>query len=253
MRSIGFGPHLPVFARDTGSRSPFLITCDHAGREVPAELGDLGLAPEAFERHIAWDIGAGALSLRLGETLGACVLMGVYSRLVVDLNRAPGRPDSIAVVSDGTPIPGNIGLSKTDSAARVDAFHEPYHQAIAQELSWREQQGLPTVVLFVHSFTPRLAGRERPWTVGVLHAHDSPYSAAMLTLLRERTDHVVGDNEPYAMDETDYSAGRHARARGLDYLELEVRQDLIAEEAGVKRMADVLAPSLIQALLDVRS
>lgn len=248
MRSIGFEHLRPVIARDTGSKSPFLITCDHAGREVPRELGDLGLPPEAFERHIAWDIGAGALSLRLGDALGACITLGVYSRLVIDLNRAPGRPDSIPDFVDGTAIPANEALTEADAAARAQAIHEPYHRAIAAELDWRERQGLSTVVLFIHSFTPRLAGRDRPWTVGVLHAHDSPFSDAMLALLSERTNHVVGDNQPYTMDETDYSAGRHARARGLDYLELEVRQDLIAEPEGVARIADQLAPLLAAAL-----
>jgi predicted N-formylglutamate amidohydrolase len=50
------------------------------------------------------------------------------------------------------------------------------------------------------------------------------------------------------MDDTDYTVPRHAVARGLDYVELEVRQDLIADPAGVQAAADLLAPALDEAL-----
>ncbi len=48
------------------------------------------------------------------------------------------------------------------------------------------------------------------------------------------------------MDGIDYTIPRHAKARGLDYLELEVRQDLIAHEAGQGAMAALLAPLIAE-------
>jgi predicted N-formylglutamate amidohydrolase len=63
----------------------------------------------------------------------------------------------------------------------------------------------------------------------------------MLDLLRNEGDLVVGDNQPYAMDGTDFTAPFHARAHGCEMLELEVRQDLIADEAGQAAMAARLA------------
>ncbi|CAN5256229.1 hypothetical protein BH09PSE2_BH09PSE2_03200 [soil metagenome] len=84
-------------------------------------------------------------------------------------------------------------------------------------------------------------GFERPWTCGVLHHGESRLSHAMLAWLRGEADQVVGDNEPYAFDSIDYTAPRHALARGLDYVELEIRQDLIATEAGQAEWADRLA------------
>ena len=106
------------------------------------------------------------------------------------------------------------------------------------------------MLVLVHSFTPRLrvAGGERPWRFGVLHEGGSPFSFAVLDRLRAVAPAPVGDNEPYRMDEVDHTAPRHAIARGLDYLELEVRQDLLADEAGVKVVADFLAPVLTHAL-----
>jgi predicted N-formylglutamate amidohydrolase len=230
-----------------GAESSFLIVCDHAGRAVPARLRRLSLPDSAFEAHIAWDIGALGLASLLAERLGACLIAQTYSRLVIDCNRAPGHPQSVAQVSDGMAVPGNVNLSAEDLNARVAEIHAPYHDRIAAEIADREAQGLSTVLVCQHSFTPVMEGFARPWQVGVLHLGDSPVSDAMLGLLAQEPSLVVGDNEPYAMDSIDYTAPRHARAPGRDMLELEVRQDLIADPGGQARFADLLAPLIAQA------
>ena len=64
----------------------------------------------------------------------------------------------------------------------------------------------------------------------------------LLQLLRAEPDLVVGDNEPYAVsDETDYTIPVHAEARGLMNTGIEIRQDLISDQAGEKAWADRLA------------
>jgi predicted N-formylglutamate amidohydrolase len=238
---LGPGDAKPVSVSRSGAGSPCLIVCDHAGRAVPVALGRLGLTDVDFDAHIAYDIGAAGLSERLGVALGACVIRQTYSRLVIDCNRAPGRPDSIVAVSDGVAIPGNRDLSKAAIAERVAMIHRPYHDAIAAELAARDAMGLGTILVCQHSFTPSMGGFERPWHVGVLHLGDSPASLAMLRLLRDEGDLVVGDNEPYAMDAIDYTAPCHARGPGRDMLELEVRQDLIADAPGQALWARRLA------------
>ena len=48
---------------------------------------------------------------------------------------------------------------------------------------------------------------------------------------------MVGDNEPYAVsDETDYTIPVHGEARGLMNTGIEIRQDLIADQAGQNGM-----------------
>lgn len=231
----------PVIIQNLGGDAKFFIICDHAGCAVPRRLGRLGLPEAAFERHIAWDIGAGALARRLGEALDAPVIAQAYSRLVVDCNRAPDRDDFVPVVSDGTPIPGNVGLSPEAVAIRREAIYAPYHAAIAAALDARG--AARTILVLVHSFTPQLRGGAlRPWWFGVLHDGRSPASARVLERLRREADGpVVGDNQPYALDGTDFTVGHHGLARGLDYVELEVRQDLIAEPAGQAAVARRLA------------
>lgn len=206
---------------------------------MPSRLGQLGAPDEAFSRHIALDIGAEGVAIRLGEALDACVVVQRYSRLVIDCNRTPDHADAIPIMADGTPIPGNAGLSPDDVRGRVEAVFEPYHQAIAEAL---EARGQGVVLISVHSFTPRLGqGATRPWGYGVLHAGYPPFSTAMLDLLTAEAGLPVGDNEPYAMDGTDYTVPLHAGGRGLDYLELEIRQDLIETTEGQARAAALLA------------
>lgn len=236
---------------NSGAASPFVLLGDHAGRETPRALGDLGLPPAEFNRHIAWDIGVAGLGARLSQALGATFLRQRFSRLVVDCNRDPARPDAIPEVSDGALIPGNRGLSAAAREARVAEVARPYHAAIAAELDARAARGLATTLVSLHSFTPRMNGFERPWRFGVLHAGDSPYSRAVLARLRgELGEALVGDNEPYRMDEVDFTIPFHARDRGLDYLELEVRQDLLADAAGQAEIAAIVARLLPAALAD---
>ncbi len=235
--------------------SPLLLLGDHAGQAIPAALGNLGLPPADLKRHIACDIGVAGLGEALCRALGAAFIAQRYSRLVIDCNRALGDPGSIAAESDGSSVPGNAGLTDAQKAARAEAVFHPYHRRIAAELDRRGARGRSTIIVALHSFTPALSGQaRRPWRYGVLHRHDSAFSDAVLTLLRARHGaDLVGDNQPYAMDGTDFTVPFHADPRGLDYLELEVRQDTIANRAGQGTVAALLAQVLTSALDQAKS
>lgn len=229
-----------------------MLVGDHSGRAIPRRLAGLGLPPEALDRHIAWDIGIASLGAEFSEALGATFLAQRYSRLVIDSNRDPGRANSIPVISDGVAVPGNRDLDPAGRAARIAEVFEPYHQAIAAELESRLARGQRPRLVSLHSFTPVMDGQARPWRCGVLHLGGSPFSDAMLSRLRAALgEALVGDNQPYRMDAADYTAPRHAIARGLDYLELEVRQDTIADPPGVAATVALLANLLTDALAAV--
>lgn len=228
--------------------SVFFLTADHAGKLVPRSLGDLGLARRERERHIAWDIGIAGVSRRLADRLDAFLILQTYSRLVIDCNRSPSVPTSIVTVSETTRIPGNELLSQAAIDLRVRELFWPYHDRIVRDLDRRAAGGRPTVLVAMHSFTPVFKGIARPWHVGVLYNRDRRLGAAMLERLREEGDLVVGDNEPYAIsDETDYTIPVHGEQRGILHVELEIRQDLIAEEAGQAAWAERLARLLPEA------
>ena len=197
-----------------------------------------------MDLHIAWDIGIGAVGALLAPMLDAPLVRQSYSRLVIDCNRKPGAPDLAPAVSDGVAIPGNVGLTPEGVAARRAAIYEPYHAAISELLDNRAARGLETILVSLHSFTPVMQGFVRPWRYGVLHRGDSAFSDAVLALLQSELGDAAGDNQPYAMDARDNTIPRHADARGLDYLELEIRQDLIADAAGQAGAAAFVAEVL---------
>jgi predicted N-formylglutamate amidohydrolase len=235
----------PVLEQNAAGRSPFLLTCDHYGRLVPKSLGDLGLPPGEWERHIAWDVGAGRVAELIAGALDAHLIAQRYSRLVIDCNRPLQAPGSIPLISEATAIPGNDGLSREAVEARRLMIFEPYHRHIEATIDARLRRSMPTVLVSMHSFTPVYAGIARPWHIGTLYHHDRKLPPLLLQLLRAEGDLVVGDNEPYAVsDATDYTIPVHGEARGLMNTGIEIRQDLIADQTGqaqwAKRLARIL-------------
>jgi predicted N-formylglutamate amidohydrolase len=232
----------PVLEHNPAGRSPFLLTSDHYGRAIPGLLGDLGLPERELARHIAWDIGISGVAEALSGHLGAHLVAQRYSRLVIDCNRPPDAPSSIPRLSEATIIPGNENLTREAAEARRRAIFDPYHRRIREAIDARLRKNIPTVLVSLHSFTPVYAGVARPWHIGTLYQRDTRLPARLLEQLRREPGLVVGDNEPYAVsDATDYTIPVHGEARGLMNTGIEIRQDLIAEEAGQREWADRLA------------
>ncbi len=247
----------PVTVEREAGASPFVIAVDHASNRIPRRLGDLGLPPEERQRHIAWDIGAAAVARGLSEVLDAACVLQNYSRLVVDCNRSPNVTASVPVVSENTPIPGNRELSAAERLARIREVLDPYQDRIADLLDARDAAKRPSVLVAMHSFTPSFLGEARPWHVGLLYNRDARLAHALMALLAERHDLVVGDNEPYAIsDETDYTIPVHGEQRGLIHVEIEIRQDLVADPEGqaawIERLADLLPRALDRVVADYR-
>ncbi len=235
---------VPVVKINPEGRSSFILFGDHAGNLIPSKLGRLGLGATDLQRHIAWDIGVDALGTRLAAALDCLFIRQVYSRLVVDCNRAAVASDCIAESSDGTPVPGNRQLASAARGERIAGIYAPYHQAIAAELSRRDSIGIKSIVIALHSFTARMYGADRPWHIGVLHDGGDPAFATSVLAVLRRTAYVVGDNEPYRMDKTDYTVPRHAYAARRPYVELEIRQDLLTSDTQCDEWAAVIAAAL---------
>ena len=223
----------PVQVERADSTSPFVFACDHAGRQVPRALGDLGLAPEHFERHIAYDIGIEPVARRLAAAFDAPLVAQRYSRLVIDCNRPTHVPASIPTISEATPIPGNEELAPAAREARIRALFRPYHDTLEGILEARAQAGIPTILIAMHSFTPVYNGASRPWRLGLLYDRDTRLAGAMLRILNDDAAPYIGDKLPYAVsEETDYTLPVHGERRGLLHAGFEIRQDQIGEAMG---------------------
>jgi predicted N-formylglutamate amidohydrolase len=237
---LGAGDPPPVRVLRVDGGSDFFLTADHAGRAVPRALGDLGVPAAEMARHIAWDIGIAGVTERRSALLDATAVLQVYSRLVIDCNRDPSWATAMPEISELTAIPGNVGLSAADRAARVAEVFAPYHERIGALLDARA--GRRTVLVAMHSFTPSFKGESRAMHVGMLYNRDARLALILLNLLRREGDLVVGDNAPYAVTEdSDYGVPTHGEKRGLAHVEVEIRQDLIASEAGQAAWAERFA------------
>ncbi len=242
---------VPAFSVERAAGlSDYVLTCDHAGRAIPEQLGGLGLSEPERCTHVAWDLGVAELGRRLSARLDACVILQSYSRLVIDANRPPGTSDSILTLSERTRIAANEALPASAVQARLDEIFQPYHARIRAALDARGAR--PTALVALHSFTPVYLDERRPWHVGVLYGRDARLGRLMLDVLRRDPALVVGDNEPYAVsDATDYTIVVHGEQRRIPHVELEVRQDLIACAADVEAWSERLARTLEEAALQL--
>ncbi len=148
--------------------------------------------------HIAWDIGAAALTEALSERLEVPAVLANFSRLVVDPNRGLDDPTLITALSDGTLVPGNRNLARDEREARIAQYYAPYHAAIDQALARAKRMVAAPVIFSIHSFTPRWRGVMRPWHLGILWNKDDRVVRPLLKRLRAEGAFVVGDNEPYS-------------------------------------------------------
>ncbi len=241
----------PVFDHiNPGGQSPLVLICDHAGRNVPLSLANLGVGAEHFERHIAYDIGAAAVTRRLSEMLDATAVLHNYSRLVIDCNRALGHPESMPLISDKTPIPGNEGLSELDARRRGDALFWPYHQTISNAVArHRRINGKPPILFTVHSFSAGFGDNPRPWHAGVIYHRDNRMAKRMIKNLSAKGLNI-GDNEPYSGFESAYSVDLHGLSAGLANSGIEIRQDQVTDQDGQERWAHYLAECLTEFIKD---
>ncbi|HEV7318423.1 MAG TPA: N-formylglutamate amidohydrolase [Ensifer sp.] len=237
-----FSPYEIIEAK---SSTGLVLLADHAMNRLPAEYGSLGLPAAAFERHIAYDIGVEALTRRLSAALAAPAVLGCFSRLLIDPNRGEDDPTLIMKISDGAIIPGNHPITQDEWQNRLNRFHRPYHRAVSETLGRSaECHGAAPLVISIHSFTPAWKGVARPWHAAVLWDNDPRAALPLIEKLEAPGDIVVGNNEPYDGALRGDTMFRHCMVPGIAHALIEVRQDLIADEAGVAAWTERLAPIL---------
>jgi predicted N-formylglutamate amidohydrolase len=226
-------------------RSSFVIVVDHAGARIPRSLDNLGLDESELARHIAWDIGALGLARRVSAILDAPLVAQNYSRLVIDCNRDPKVETSIPRMSEYVAIAGNMDLSEAEIAARRAEIFEPYHAHIRALLDERQAAGRRTILVAQHTMTDVYKGASRDMHGAVLYNRERRFAGLVLEMLRRERDLTFADNEPYFVsDETDYTVPQHGEMRGLPHVEIEIRQDLVRDEAGQAAWAERVARAL---------
>jgi predicted N-formylglutamate amidohydrolase len=226
----------------------WLVTCDHASAKVPDWVngGGLGLPSADMQRHIAYDIGAAGVTLALAQHLNSHAVLSQFSRLVIDPNRGEDDPTLVMKLYDGSIIPANRSITDDEIAERAARLYRPYHDAYAKLAQHQDD----TIICAVHSFTPQLRGRPpRPWEIGVLYADDDRLAAPLIRACIAE-GWCVGDNQPYVGHLPGDAIDQHALRYGRPNVLIEIRNDLIADQAGQTLWAARLAPILEKALLE---
>ncbi len=234
----------PFVAIDGDLSSGLLIICDHASNALPAEYGTLGLPQSQLERHIGYDIGVAPLTRLLAARLGVPAVLSTFSRLLIDPNRGEDDPTLLMRLSDGAIIPGNARVGPEERERRLARYYRPYHDRISQTIDTMIATGRPPAIFSIHSFTANWRGWPRPWHAGVLWDKDPRMNLPLIEALRRDPALVVGDNEPYVGALKNDTMYKHGTSRGLAHSLIEVRQDLIGDDAGVADWVDRLAPIL---------
>lgn len=233
-------PPCPVTRIAGNPASGVVFLCDHAQNTIPPEYKSLGLPAEQLQRHIAYDIGAEALTRHLAGLFEAPAVMSQFSRLLIDPNRGEDDPTLVMRFSDGAIVPGNARIGEDEVERRIKRFFRPYDEAVSETIETAIRSGILPVIVSIHSFTPFWRGVPRPWQAGILWASDGRFSRPLIEALRAEGDLTVGDNEPYQGALKGDVIDRHALRRGLSNTLIEVRQDLIADDGGVALWANRL-------------
>jgi predicted N-formylglutamate amidohydrolase len=217
-----------------------LLLCDHASNALPRAYGDLGLPAEEFARHIAYDIGAAAVTRHLAALFEAPAVLTRFSRLLIDPNRGCDDPTLVMRLSDGALIPGNARIDAAEVERRRKLYWQPYREAVRSQIDAMTARGPVPALVSIHSFTPCWKGAERPWQIAILWDSDARIARPLMAALRAEAI-VVGDNEPYDGALKGDTLYEHGTRRGLPHVLIEVRQDMIAGEDGAMRWAQLLA------------
>jgi predicted N-formylglutamate amidohydrolase len=223
-------------------RSPIVLTCEHASDHLPVPWGD-----DAWLQPLHWavDLGIADFTRALAQRLDARGTLAGFSRLWIDANRPLYSTTLFRDVADGRPVHLNVDLPDHERLARILACWRPFHDAVDAMIAEHPAR----LLLSMHSFTPIYEGNVREVEIGVLF-DDEDARAARLAELLEPSGYCVRLNEPYSgKGGMMYSCYDHATRHGLVGIELELRQDLLADDAHHARLLDAVATA-VQALVE---
>ncbi|MFT4181531.1 MAG: N-formylglutamate amidohydrolase [Rhizobium sp.] len=238
----------PPIVLNPEGRLPGIIAVDHAGRSIPADLGDLGLSPPWHETHHFCDIGAAELARALAPRIDVPIVMCDVSRLVIDVNRWIEDPRSIVRDVEGSPIPENVAMDDAGRHAREEAIFWPYQSCLGE--MWMQQTARHARPFFfsLHSCTRVFDGFRRPWDGGTIWHDDKSLSRHLIDHLGRDESLVLGNNQPYSGIGGAYTVDRHTFGSGLPACGFEVTNDLLTGEADYELWADRLAGALLAAI-----
>jgi predicted N-formylglutamate amidohydrolase len=226
-------------------RSPFFFTCEHASNAIPEQYGVSDTDKAWLNTHWAWDPGAAMVSRAVASRFGSGAVLARASRLICDVNRKIGGPSFIRTEVEGCPLSFNQQVDEKETQARIEQFYLPYHRTLHDRLQDRLGEGQTPLLLAIHSFTKVMKGDVRDMEVAVVFDEQCPDKANRFIQSFRDQGLKVGINKPYSgIKGQMYSAWYHGKGCGMDYLELEMRQDFFETREGAHAMTEAVATAL---------
>jgi predicted N-formylglutamate amidohydrolase len=220
------------------------VTCEHGGNRIPAPYASLFRGHgHLLTSHRGYDPGALAMARVLARAFRARLLTSTVSRLLVELNRSPGRQFRHSPVMRGA-----------SSAVRAEVcrrYYIPYWTEAENFIMRAVAAGRQVVHISSHSFTPSLNGSARSADIGLLYDPDRPSERSLCmrwqaALCARAPGWITRRNYPYRG--TGDGLTRYLRTRFDDAtycgIELEINQKHVGDRYAIvahERAAVVVA------------
>ena len=212
-----------------------LLIADHASNYIPKKYNNLGVSKKDILSHKAYDPGVRDLAINLSNKLNSYLVLGDYSRLLIDFNRDLNDPTLISVISDRKLILGNKNITKQERINRINNMYKPYHKKIKKNILEKKIN----VIVSLHSFNPIFKGKKRKLKYGILSNQDRRLSDLLLNELKKKKN-IVGDNEPYKGSLIGDTLYKHALKRGIHHSLIEIRNDLLSNVKKIDQVSNML-------------
>ena len=212
-----------------------LIVADHASNYIPKKYSDLGLSKKDILSHKAYDPGVRDLAINLSNKLNSHLVLGEYSRILIDCNRDLNDPTLIPVISDRKLIFGNKNITKQERIYRIKYMYRPYHEKIRKKILDKKIN----VIISLHSFNPIFKGKKRFLKYGILSNQDRRLSDKIIHELKKGKN-IVGDNEPYKGSLIGDTLYKHALKSGIHHSLIEIRNDLLSNVKKIDQVSNLM-------------
>ena len=212
-----------------------LIIADHASNYIPKKYNNLGLKKKDVISHKAYDPGIKDLAINLSIKFNSHLVLGEYSRLLIDCNRDIYDPTLISVISDRKLILGNENISKQELIYRINKMYRPYHDKINKKIL----ENKINMIISLHSFNPIFKGRKRLLKYGILSNQDRRLSDLIINELKKKKI-FVGDNEPYKGSLIGDTLYKHALKKGIYHSLIEIRNDLLSNAKKIDQVSNLM-------------
>jgi predicted N-formylglutamate amidohydrolase len=201
-------------------KTELLISCEHAGNEIPLSFAALFKdCRELLRSHRGYDPGALEIARSVAAGLRAPLFFETISRLLVEQNRSRDRAAVFSSISRKLPVDQREQLLKT--------VYDPYHEQIERAIGLVIGANSRIVHLSMHTFTPVLDGVRRNADIGLLYdprrIAEKSFCARLQSELDKRYPSLrIRKNYPYRGTSDGLTTGLRNRFPENRYLGIEI-------------------------------